>query len=39
MFTGGYDDALVSLLITLGLGFVLFTIGVAVLMGKEGQDV
>jgi ABC-2 type transport system permease protein len=39
MFTGGYDDALVSLLIIAGLGFVLFTIGVAVLMGKEGQDV
>ncbi len=39
MFTGSYGDALVSLLITMGLGFVLFTIGVAVLMGKEGQDV
>ncbi len=39
MFAGNYGDALVSLLIILGLGFILFTIGVAVLMGKEGQDV
>lgn len=39
MFAGNYGDALVSLLISIGLGFVLFTIGVAVLMGKDGQDV
>jgi ABC-2 type transport system permease protein len=39
MFTGNYGDAIVSLMISIGLGFVLFTIGVAVLMGKEGQDV
>jgi len=39
MFTGDYGLATVNLLISLGLGFVLFTVGVAVLMGKEGQDV
>ena len=39
MFAGNYGDALVNLLISIGLGFVMFTIGVAVLMGKDGQDV
>lgn len=39
MFAGDIGSAAVSLVISIGLGFVLFTIGVAVLMGKEGQDV
>jgi ABC-2 type transport system permease protein len=39
MFAGNYSDATVDLLVSIALGFVLFTIGVAVLMGKEGQDV
>ncbi|BAI60637.1 ABC transporter permease protein [Methanocella paludicola SANAE] len=39
MFSGDYGSAAVSLLISIGLGFVLFTIGVAILMGKDGQDV
>ena len=39
MFSGNYGDAAVSLAISISLGFVLFTIGVAVLMGKDGQDV
>jgi ABC-2 type transport system permease protein len=39
MFGGSYGDAFVSLLISIGMAFILFTIGVAVLMGKDGQDV
>ncbi len=39
MFAGDFGGAAVSLLISIGLGFILFTIGVAVLMGKDGQDV
>lgn len=39
MFAGNYGDAVVSLLISIGMAFILFTIGVAVLMGKDGQDV
>jgi ABC-2 type transport system permease protein len=39
MFAGDSGGAIVNLLVSIALGFILFTIGVAVLMGKEGQDI
>jgi ABC-2 type transport system permease protein len=38
MFTGNTGDAIVCLLISIALSFILFAIGVAILMGKEEKD-
>jgi ABC-2 type transport system permease protein len=39
MFAGDSCGAIVNLLVSIALGFIIFTVGVAVLMGKEGQDI
>lgn len=38
MFTGNSGDAIMCLLISIALSFILFAIGVAILMGKEEKD-
>lgn len=38
MFTGDMGNALVCLIISIALSFILFAVGVTILMGKEEQD-